>query len=78
MRPSVCCGRIVDVLEKPERFTELIRPFAPPLVDRYSEREEAGLNRLVDDHAAAAIGKGELAASRQLGSQHIAGGQAAS
>lgn len=48
--------RIVDVMEELVRFTVLMRPHAGQLVDRYSERKEAGLP--VDnaaDHSAVAI-----------------------
>lgn len=43
MKPSSYYDRIVDVMEEPARFTELLRPHAAKLVDRYSERKEAGV-----------------------------------
>ena len=42
MRPSAYYDRIVDVMEELVRFTILLRPHAGQLVDRYSERREAG------------------------------------
>ncbi|KFD30083.1 arsenical resistance protein ArsH [Sphingobium yanoikuyae] len=56
MRASSYYERIVDVMEELVRFTVLMRPHAVQLVDRYSERKEAGLP--VDnaaDHSAIAI-----------------------
>ena len=56
MRASSYYDRIVDVMEELVRFTVLMRPHAGQLVDRYSERKEAGLP--VDnaaDHSAIAI-----------------------
>ena len=56
MRASSYYERIVDVMEELVRFTVLMRPHAAQLVDRYSERKEAGLP--VDnsaDHSAMAI-----------------------
>ena len=43
MRPSSYYDRIVDVMEELVRFTVLLRPHAAQLVDRYSERKEAGV-----------------------------------
>ncbi len=43
MKPSPYYERIVDVMEELVRFTVLLRPHADALVDRYSERREAGL-----------------------------------
>lgn len=43
MKPSSYYDRIVDVMEELVRFTVLLRPHAPQLVDRYSERKQAGL-----------------------------------
>jgi arsenic resistance protein ArsH len=43
MKPSAYYERIVDVMEELVRFTVLLRPHADSLVDRYSERREAGL-----------------------------------
>jgi arsenic resistance protein ArsH len=43
MKPSPYYERIVDVMEELVRFTVLLRPHAEQLVDRYSERREAGL-----------------------------------
>lgn len=43
MRPSAYYDRIVDVMEELVRFTVLLRPHAAQLVDRYSERREAGV-----------------------------------
>jgi len=43
MRPSSYYDRIVDVMEELVRFTVLLRPHATQLVDRYSERKQAGL-----------------------------------
>jgi len=43
MRPSAYYDRIVDVMEELVRFTLLLRPHAVQLVDRYSERREAGV-----------------------------------
>jgi arsenical resistance protein ArsH len=42
MKPSAYYDRIVDVMEELVRFTVLLRPHAEQLVDRYSERLEAG------------------------------------
>jgi arsenic resistance protein ArsH len=42
MKPSAYYDRIVDVMEELVRFTVLLRPHAERLVDRYSERVEAG------------------------------------
>ncbi len=42
MKPSAYYDRIVDVMEELVRFTVLLRPHAVQLVDRYSERREAG------------------------------------
>ncbi|MFV3131124.1 arsenical resistance protein ArsH [Niveispirillum sp. KHB5.9] len=42
MKPSAYYDRIVDVMEELVRFTVLLRPHAGMLVDRYSERREAG------------------------------------
>jgi len=42
MKPSSYYDRIVDVMEELTRFTILMRPHAKQLVDRYSERKEAG------------------------------------
>jgi arsenic resistance protein ArsH len=42
MRASSYYERIVDVMEELVRFTGLMRPYAAQLVDRYSERKEAG------------------------------------
>jgi len=42
MRPSSYYDRIVDVMEELVRFTVLLRPHVEQLVDRYSERREAG------------------------------------
>lgn len=43
MKPSSYYDRIVDVMEELVRFTVLLRPHAMQLVDRYSERKEAGV-----------------------------------
>ncbi|WP_448664981.1 arsenical resistance protein ArsH [Sphingomonas sp. CJ20] len=43
MRPSSYYDRIVDVMEELVRFTVLLRPHAAQLVDRYSERRQAGV-----------------------------------
>ena len=50
MKPSSYYDRIVDVMEELIRFTVLLRPHAAQLVDRYSERKEAGIpfNQEVD------------------------------
>ena len=42
MTPSAYYDRIVDVMEELVRFTILTRPHAVRLIDRYSERKEAG------------------------------------
>lgn len=42
MKPSAYYDRMVDVMEELVRFTVLLRPHAEQLVDRYSERVEAG------------------------------------
>ena len=42
MKPSSLYDRIVDVMEELVRFTVLLRPHGEQLVDRYSERKEAG------------------------------------
>ena len=46
MKPSPLYDRIVDVMEELVRFTVLLRPHGGQLVDRYSERKEAG--RVID------------------------------
>jgi arsenic resistance protein ArsH len=64
MRPSSYYDRIVDVMEELVRFTVLMRPHAMQLVDRYSERKQAGVP--VDpaaDHSAIAI-SGAISPSR--------------
>ena len=43
MKPSSYYDRIVDVMEELVRFTVLLRPHAAQLVDRYSERKQAGI-----------------------------------
>jgi arsenic resistance protein ArsH len=43
MRASSYYSRIVDMMEELVRFTVLLRPHAAGLVNRYSERKEAGL-----------------------------------
>ncbi|WP_066781999.1 arsenical resistance protein ArsH [Sphingomonas sp. CCH5-D11] len=58
MKPSSYYDRIVDVMEELVRFTILLRPHAVQLVDRYSERKQAGVP--VDgaaDLSAIAIGR---------------------
>lgn len=54
MKPSPYYERIVDVMEELVRFTVLLRPHAEQLVDRYSERREAGLKREESARAAQA------------------------
>ena len=44
MKPSSYYDRIVDVMEELVRFTVLMRPHAVQLVDRYSERKQAGVH----------------------------------
>lgn len=59
MKPSSYYDRIVDVMEELVRFTVLLRPHGSQLVDRYSERKEAG--KLIDvstDLSSIAIGSG--------------------
>jgi len=57
MRPSAYYDRIVDVMEELVRFTVLLRPHAAQLVDRYSERKEAGGQvDLAEDLSSIAIG----------------------
>jgi arsenic resistance protein ArsH len=56
MQASSYYERIVDVMEELVRFTVLMRPHAAQLVDRYSERKEAGLSvNSSADHSAIAI-----------------------
>ncbi|QJU58831.1 arsenical resistance protein ArsH [Sphingomonas sp. AP4-R1] len=55
MRPSPYYDRIVDVMEELVRITVLMRPHATQLVDRYSERREAGEKARAEDPAAAAL-----------------------
>ncbi len=43
MKPSSYYDRIVDVMEELVRLTVLLRPHGVQLVDRYSERKEAGV-----------------------------------
>ncbi|HML27680.1 MAG TPA: arsenical resistance protein ArsH [Hyphomicrobium sp.] len=43
MKPSSYYDRIVDVMEELVRCTVLLRPHATQLVDRYSERKQAGI-----------------------------------
>ena len=63
MRPSSYYDRIVDVMEELVRFTVLLRPHAAQLVDRYSERKEAGIPAdPLTDHAAIAIAQPDHAA----------------
>ena len=56
MKPSSYYDRIVDVTEELVRITVLMRPHALQIVDRYSERKEAGvpINPAID-HSAIAI-----------------------
>ncbi|MET3761943.1 arsenical resistance protein ArsH [Sphingomonas sp. UYEF23] len=42
MKPSAYYDRIVDVMEELVRFTIVLRPHTAQLVDRYSERKDAG------------------------------------
>ncbi|GGB43137.1 FMN reductase [Sphingomonas metalli] len=59
MKPSSYYDRIVDVMEELVRFTVLLRPHADALVNRYSERKEAGVPIDPDtDLSAIAIGAG--------------------
>ena len=59
MKPSSYYDRIVDVMEELVRFTVLLRPHAARLVDRYSERKEAGVPTDPEtDLSAIALGKG--------------------
>lgn len=59
MNPSSYYDRIVDVMEELVRFTVLLRPHADALVNRYSERKEAGVPIDPDtDLSAIAIGAG--------------------
>lgn len=44
MKPSSYYDRIVDMMEELVRFTVLLRPHAAQLVDRYSERKDAGVS----------------------------------
>jgi arsenic resistance protein ArsH len=46
MKPSSYYDRIVDVMEELVRFTVLLRPHGAQLVERYSERKDAG--RVID------------------------------
>lgn len=56
MRASSYYERIVDVMEELVRFTVLMRPHAAQLVDRYSERKEAGISVDAEsDHSGIAI-----------------------
>ncbi|PNU01653.1 arsenical resistance protein ArsH [Novosphingobium guangzhouense] len=56
MRASSYYERIVDVMEELVRFTVLLRPHAAQLVDRYSERKQAGVPiDATTDHSAIAI-----------------------
>lgn len=56
MKPSAYYDRIVDVMEELVRFTILLRPHAAQLVDRYSERKQAGVPiDAATDHSAIAI-----------------------
>ncbi|MES2494726.1 MAG: arsenical resistance protein ArsH [Pseudomonadota bacterium] len=56
MKASSYYDRIVDVMEELVRFTVLLRPHAEQLVDRYSERSEAGIPEdLAQDLSAIAI-----------------------
>ena len=43
MKPSSYYDRIVDLMEELVRFTVLLRPHTVQLIDRYSERREAGM-----------------------------------
>ena len=43
MKPLSYYDRIVDVMEELVRFTIFLRPHAAQLVDRYSERKQAGV-----------------------------------
>jgi arsenic resistance protein ArsH len=45
MKPSAYYDRVVDVMEELVKFILLTRDVAPYLVDRYSERKEAALER---------------------------------
>jgi len=45
VKPSALYDRVVDVMEKPVKFTLLTRDRADYLVDRYSERRESSAQR---------------------------------
>jgi arsenical resistance protein ArsH len=55
MKPSSYYDRVVDVMEELVRFTILTRPHAEFLVERYSERKDAGIEAdTITDHASLA------------------------
>ncbi|MBB5714870.1 hypothetical protein FHS94_001706 [Sphingomonas aerophila] len=64
MKPSSYYDRIVDVMEELVRFTVLLRPHAAHLVDRCSERKQAGrsVNPATDLSAIAIRRSGDPAA----------------
>lgn len=58
MKPSSYYDRIVDVMEELVRFTVLLRPHGAQLVDRYSERKQAGVTLDVKTDLSAIAARG--------------------
>jgi arsenic resistance protein ArsH len=59
MKPSAYYDRIVDVMEELIKFTLLVRDSSDYLVDRYSERKEAGKETVAAQLSAIAMSNGK-------------------
>lgn len=59
MKPSAYYDRVVDVMEELVKFTLLVRDSSDYLVDRYSERREAGKETVAAQLSAIAMSNGK-------------------